>query len=164
VLHVGAPLGSRLLDPDVVRGLLQPAAPASNLVSVGGSCSLLLPTSDASAARNTQQADALMLLHAAVLAMARAGRSGRCLAEVCDAVLQSGLRAAAEQVLVRDCRSAEQLQLLPGQDALEAQDVMVSTALVLIASSSPASVCARACVFDPWRCWDGNLARCDMAL
>ncbi|GLI64032.1 hypothetical protein VaNZ11_007170 [Volvox africanus] len=130
-VQLGPSLALRILDPGVVRALLQPLSDTGTGIA---STSSITRTSSLSSAsplsppqllpREAKTANALALLHAAVLALLPSTPNATCLAQVCDAVLQSGLRIAAEAVLLGECRSSDKPQPL-GREVTACRDVVV---------------------------------------
>ncbi|GIL71924.1 hypothetical protein Vretimale_617 [Volvox reticuliferus] len=122
-------LALRILDPEVVGVLLQPPSgigvtPTASIISVSSPSSASPLSTSQTLPREAKRANALVLLHAAVLALLSSTPNAACLAEGCSAVLQSGLRAAAEAVLLGEYRPADELQPL-GREVTVCNDVVV---------------------------------------
>lgn len=129
-MNLGTSLAARLLDPKVVAALLQAGGASAGRVPLGATVPLMTPAPQ----RDPLKADALLLLHAAVLAPLLpgepvVGRSAASVVKAAEAVLQCGLRGVVEAVLAGECRSEDQLLLLPlPLEASEVPDSVVSRA------------------------------------
>ncbi|GIL45743.1 hypothetical protein Vafri_2900 [Volvox africanus] len=130
-VQLGPSLALRILEPGVVRALLQPLSGMGTGIASSTSITRMPSLSSASPLappqllpRESKTANALALLHAAVLALLPSAPNATCLAQGCDAVLQSGLRIAAEAVLLGECRSADEPQRL-GREVAACRDVVV---------------------------------------